>query len=333
MAPRRLKGKAKAGRGLDDLEEVIRLRYGDLQTNFYDVGKALQAIRDGRLYQKGYRTFEEYCSRRWDLARGTAYQYIRAAGVVDNVRGAAPGGAVPANEAQARPLTPLTAAQQQQAWRVAVETAPGGRVTAAHVQATVDRLFPDAGRRRRRGRHGANGRAEEMADTDTLDTALASLGRVLDRVHQHLLRLTGPQSPIPRAGTVPTEEEFAAWFSGEIARLERERPGWGPEMVACVCDAAARRIRLVFQNPFGPTSNVGEREESLRTCDRLEASFSVGIFPPEAAGGGKGAQVARVVEKWFRALVRDYHPDRGGSHEAMKAVNDANERLRKALGL
>jgi curved DNA-binding protein CbpA len=33
------------------------------------------------------------------------------------------------------------------------------------------------------------------------------------------------------------------------------------------------------------------------------------------------------VDGWYRGLVLKYHPDRGGSHEAMVAINDAHERL------
>jgi hypothetical protein len=48
-----------------------------------------------------------------------------------------PIGTVPANEAQARPLTKLSAPLQKVAWQKAVETAPEGKVTAAHVNKVV----------------------------------------------------------------------------------------------------------------------------------------------------------------------------------------------------
>jgi hypothetical protein len=40
-----------------------------------------------------------------------------------------------------------------------------------------------------------------------------------------------------------------------------------------------------------------------------------------------------VLQQWYRQLTLDYHPDRGGSTEAMQAINDAYERLREELGL
>src|SRR5690606_682430 len=69
------------------------------------------------------------------IERRTAYQYIDAAAVVENVRHGAQ--TEPANERQARPLTRLEPDDQPAAWAEAVETAPEGKVTAAHVEAVV----------------------------------------------------------------------------------------------------------------------------------------------------------------------------------------------------
>ena len=106
---------------------------------FVEVGMALAAIRDGGLYKQSHATFEDYCQRRWRMARQTAYQYIDAAQVTENVRncGHLP---APANEAQARPLARLEPEQQREAWALTVETAPHGIVTAAHVKKTVRML-------------------------------------------------------------------------------------------------------------------------------------------------------------------------------------------------
>lgn len=105
---------------------------------FVEVGNALAKIRDGKLYRETHKTFEDYCRDRWGFARRTAYQFIDAAAVVENVRNCAqieP----PANEAQARPLSRLEPAEQVAVWQEAVETAPNGKVTAAHVAEVVER--------------------------------------------------------------------------------------------------------------------------------------------------------------------------------------------------
>lgn len=106
-----------------------------LQT-FYEVGSALAAIREQRLYRADYPTFEEYCQERWGMARRTAYQYIEAAETFENVRHGAQ--ILPENERQTRPLAGLTPDLQREVWQQAVETAPNGKVTAAHVASVVE---------------------------------------------------------------------------------------------------------------------------------------------------------------------------------------------------
>jgi hypothetical protein len=105
-----------------------------LQT-FIEVGKALLAIRDGKLYRADYATFEEYCQHRWSVSRPYAYQLMDASMVVENVSAIAD--IVPTNEAQARPLTRLQPEEQRHAWREVVDTAPASGITAAHVSKTV----------------------------------------------------------------------------------------------------------------------------------------------------------------------------------------------------
>jgi hypothetical protein len=114
---------------------------------FVEVGAALMEIRDTRLYRAEFRSFEAYCRTRWHIGRRHGYQMIAAAEIVENVRNCAHalngyGGPVdnlplPANESQARPLKRLPPHLQFEAWLAAVETAPGGRVTAAHVDEVV----------------------------------------------------------------------------------------------------------------------------------------------------------------------------------------------------
>jgi len=103
---------------------------------FVDVGNALAAIRDDRLYRRDYRTFEDYCRERWGISKTQANRLISAHEVVGNLT---PIGVIPSTESQARPLTRLEPSEQIAAWQEAVTTAPNGKVTAAHVAAVVDR--------------------------------------------------------------------------------------------------------------------------------------------------------------------------------------------------
>lgn len=119
---------------LEQLETVIER---GLNT-FVEVGQALMDIRDGRLYRQGFATFEDYCRERWGMVQQHATRLIRAAETIANLRSEPIGSLLPATESQARPLTQLEPEAQREAWARVVETAPEGRVTAAHVQSVVD---------------------------------------------------------------------------------------------------------------------------------------------------------------------------------------------------
>jgi len=113
---------------LDRLEGIIRQNL----TAFYEVGRALMEIRDRGLYRdvKGYETFEAYCKAEWDFTGRQAERLMVSAVVIENTR---PIGRLPATESQCRPLARLEPEQQREVWKKAVETAPDGKVTAAHV--------------------------------------------------------------------------------------------------------------------------------------------------------------------------------------------------------
>jgi hypothetical protein len=48
--------------------------------NFHEVGAALMAIREGKLYRAKYGTFEDYCRKKWKMSRQRAYQLCAAVG-------------------------------------------------------------------------------------------------------------------------------------------------------------------------------------------------------------------------------------------------------------
>lgn len=100
-------------------------------------------VRDARLYRQTHGTFEDYCKERWGMHRSRAYRFIEAAETVEAL--SPMGDTVPNNERQARPLTKLEPEAQRQAWAKAVETAPEGRITAAHVERTVRSFAPPDG--------------------------------------------------------------------------------------------------------------------------------------------------------------------------------------------
>lgn len=119
---------------LDRNEAVIQQ---GLRT-FVDVGNALAEIRDGRLYRQDYGTFEDYCRDRWGMVASRARQLIAAAEIVGGIGSVTNVTLLPATESQARPLARLEPDEQIAVWQQAIETAPNGKVTAAHVTAVVN---------------------------------------------------------------------------------------------------------------------------------------------------------------------------------------------------
>lgn len=111
---------------------------------FHRVGMALAEINERRLYRETHRTFETYCKNLWDMARGTAYRYIAAAEVFENVSTLETNTEetmairLPLNESQVRPLTRLKPEQQVTVWRSVVDTVgPGRKITASLVNKAV----------------------------------------------------------------------------------------------------------------------------------------------------------------------------------------------------
>lgn len=122
-----------------ELERRIVSEFGA----FHRVGTALAEINERQLYRETHPTFESYCKNLWDMARGTAYRYIAAAEVFENVSKLETNTdetmtLLPINEAQVRPLTRLKPEQQVAVWRSVVDTAgPGRKITASLVNKAV----------------------------------------------------------------------------------------------------------------------------------------------------------------------------------------------------
>ena len=51
-------------------------------------------------------------------------------------------------------------------------------------------------------------------------------------------------------------------------------------------------------------------------------------------GGNRNLPVEKaLVDQWYGRLAREFHPDCGGSHDAMKAVNRAKDLLVEMAGV
>ncbi|MEG4804163.1 hypothetical protein QUB63_25140 [Microcoleus sp. ARI1-B5] len=124
---------------LQELESIVEK---GLQT-FYEVGKALDEILVRKLYRETHKTFEAYCLQKWNIARRTAYQFIEAAQVMENLCAIAH--ILPKKENQVRPLTKLSPELQIQIWQEAVESSPNGIPTGAAIKRLVEERFPSDG--------------------------------------------------------------------------------------------------------------------------------------------------------------------------------------------
>jgi hypothetical protein len=109
------------------------------QSAFAEVGNALLAIREAKLYRAEHGTFEAYCLKRWGFSASRARRLIGAAEITENLK-SVPIGTLPKSEAVARPLTKLPASDQPAAWQAATDKAQseGRNVRARDVEEAVE---------------------------------------------------------------------------------------------------------------------------------------------------------------------------------------------------
>lgn len=105
-----------------------------LRTAFWAAGKALQTIRDARLYRETHPNFEAYVSERWDMSRPQADRLIRAWPLAERLT------PIGVNEAQVRELIPIADRHGEDAAVTVYETVAntdGVKVTAALLKGVV----------------------------------------------------------------------------------------------------------------------------------------------------------------------------------------------------
>lgn len=112
-----------------------------LRVAFWAAGKALQLIRDARLYRGTHDTFEDYLTDRWDMQTSQAYRLIQAWPLAERL---SPMGDK-INERQVRGLLPVATRHGQDAavavYRTVAET-DGMRVTAGILDNVIKVLPP-----------------------------------------------------------------------------------------------------------------------------------------------------------------------------------------------
>ena len=159
---------------LEELESIVEK---GLQT-FYEVGKALDEIREQKLYRESHKTFDAYCREKWGIAKQTANRFIAAAQVIENLTPM--GVKIPANERQVRPLTGLSPELQLEIWQEALESSPNGIPTGAAVQRLVEQRFPSLGSGRT-GKDDASELEKLRSDNQRLREQIREQNRERDR--------------------------------------------------------------------------------------------------------------------------------------------------------
>lgn len=165
---------------LVEYEDIIQKNFA----TFYEVGFALMQIKENKLYRESYPTFEAYCHEKWGFERNYANKLIRASSVVENLGTMVP---IPASERTIRALTRLPAERQKEVYEKALETAPEGKVTAKHVEETVNIMT------KKTARQPAKQPAERSLASDAMSCGSSAA------VQLEHIRDDGPQDKLPNA--------------------------------------------------------------------------------------------------------------------------------------
>ncbi|MFI0453683.1 hypothetical protein [Actinomadura sp. 6N118] len=154
-----------------------------LRLAFWAAGKALQVIRDARLYRQSHDSFEAYVAERWDMSRPQAYRLIAAWPLAERL---SPIGDR-LSESQIRELLPVADRHGTDAAATVYETVAetdGVKVTAAVLKGAV----------------------AVLPNTDRFDPAEAST--------QIRAYLAGEADPL-----APVEADPAEVFAADVARV------------------------------------------------------------------------------------------------------------------
>ena len=75
----------------------------------------------------------------------------------------------------------------------------------------------------------------------------------------------------------------------------------------------------------------------LESCERatpsLRAEIRRLVRGSEAISNSAPLAIPTLANRWYRQLAGEFHPDRGGSHEGMKAINRARDLLLEMAGV
>jgi len=114
---------------------------GSAQTQFEEVGRALKFIRDDKLYNGLFNSFEDYCRKKWDYADKHVYRLIDSYKAMKVLRSAQiDESLLPRNEYHARTLLQLSdESRWEQDWRKVLKAAKDdpSKISGSFVKSTL----------------------------------------------------------------------------------------------------------------------------------------------------------------------------------------------------
>ncbi|MFD7841617.1 hypothetical protein ACFV4K_01575 [Nocardia sp. NPDC059764] len=209
-------GNGPLSRSESDQLEVCESSIDALRVAFWTAGRALQIVRDGRLYRADHASFDEYVEKRWDMQRSYAHKLIRAWPLAARLHPVAPA----LNEGQIRELLPVAAAYGEDAAVTVYTTlAADVKVTAGKLREAVAVLPDDY----EEGAVVQRLRAWLRGDLSEEQPATAD---VFSAVESRLTALT--QKVVKGSGEHPVAaREFAAKLRTLAELIERQIPVTG----------------------------------------------------------------------------------------------------------
>jgi hypothetical protein len=171
----------------------------------------------------------------------------------------------------------------------------------------------------------------------TVDAGRKQLADELDRLHAFdvvlstniVLRLDGQ----PRSGQAEPEDPGVALYFKRLVNLK-------PQTFALACDKWDRVADNIAALAKHIEAMRGMDRWGVGTLDRVFTGYAA-LPPPvqtqtrswrEVLGIPDGFKDLGEIEIVYRLAARSAHPDNGGSHDKMAALNVAIEQARKELG-
>ncbi|MEO8391473.1 MAG: hypothetical protein ABI700_00635 [Chloroflexota bacterium] len=120
-------------------EDQARTIVAEINDGFSDIAQRIRRLYEGQGWiALGYTSWRDCVTNEFDFSQSRAYQLLDYAEVEQNLSTKVENGAPAINEAQARLLAPFEADEQREIYEQAAQTAPNGKLTAAHIEQVIE---------------------------------------------------------------------------------------------------------------------------------------------------------------------------------------------------